>query len=124
MGEAGAERLYDRLLCGKAHRQEPHRTPVAAEGAFLLGQQQPADEMLSMARIDRLDARKLHDVGAYAEDHQPAPRGAGRDRRASSISAFISLTAAAMPATIARATIACPMLSSTISSIAATGWTL
>ena len=53
--------------------------------------------MLAVPRIDRLDARELHDVRADAEDHPRPPRDPGRDRRASSISAFISRTAAAMP---------------------------
>ena len=44
--------------------------------------------------------------------------------RAATISAFISRTAGARPSNTARAMMACPMLSSTISWMAATGCTL
>ena len=53
--------------------------------------------MLAVALVDLLDPRELHDVGADAEDHPPAPSAPRRGRRASIISAFISRTAAAMP---------------------------
>ena len=75
--------------------------------------------MLAEALVEPLDALELHDVGADAEDHAPALAP-----RASTISALHLATARAMPSITARATIAWPMLSSTISGIAATGCTL
>src|SRR5918994_2778779 len=119
MREAGAHRLDDRLLRREAHRQETHRTGVAPERFQLGGQQQTFHEPLAELLVHPADALQLHDVRTDAEDHAPA-LGA----RASTIRRFISDTARAMPSMSERATIACPMFSSTISRIAAIGCTL
>ena len=78
------------------------------------GQQQPIQEMPAEAVIDLLDACGLEHVDADAENHCRAPI----------ISAFMSRTAFSSPTKIARPMMQCPMLSSTISGIAATGVTL
>jgi hypothetical protein len=82
---------------------------------LLLGQQQAAHEVLAEALQRRFDPVEAHDVRADAEDHC---------RRASVIRRFISITAVDSPSKIARATMAWPMFSSTISGMRATGWTL
>src|SRR5687767_13038626 len=117
--EAGAHRLDDRLLRREAHRQETHRTGVAAERLELGGQQQTFHEPLAELLVHLADALQLHDVRADAEDHALALAA-----RASIIRRFISDTARAMPSISERATMACPMFSSTISRIAAIGCTL
>src|SRR5262249_44289812 len=112
--ETRAERLHDRLLGCEAHREEAHRPLARREQPVLVLEKQAAREVLAEARPRLLDAVDLEDVGADPVDHA----------RAATISAFIFATAPAKPSNNACATIAWPMLSSTISAIAATGATL
>ncbi len=87
-----------------------------AEQLLFGRQQQTSNEVLAMTLERRFHARKLHDVGADAKDHLPS--------RPSIINRFISRTARGKPSNTARATMAWPILSSTISRMAATGCTL
>src|ERR1700719_3085320 len=68
------------------------------------------EEALAMLLVDALDAIDLEHIDADPVDH-----------RAARINSFMSRTALAKPSTMARATIACPILSSTISGMAAIG---
>src|SRR5678816_1403920 len=116
--EARAHRLDDRFLRGEAHREKARRTIVAPECGQLGGQQQPLHESLAVLLVHLADTLQLHHIGADAENHAPALAP-----RASTINRFISATARAMPSMSERATIACPMFSSTMSWIAAIGCT-
>ena len=119
MREPGPHRLDDRFLRREPHRQKAHRAAVAAERLELGGQQQALDEALAELLVHQPYALLLYHVRTDAEDHAPA-----LVPRASTISRFISATARAMPSRSERATMACPMFSSTISWIAAIGCTL
>jgi hypothetical protein len=110
--EAGAQRLDDRFLGSKAHRQEALGPARAGELRALGRQQQPLDEALAPALEGRMHAPRLQHIDADTVDH-----------RAASIAAFMARTAAGRPSNTARATIAWPILSSTMSRIAATGAT-
>jgi hypothetical protein len=114
MGEPRAQRLDDRLFRGEAHREKAVDTLGFGELRTLGGQQQPRDEMLAVFLVDLPDPGGLEHVDADAEDH----------RRAPVMSAFMSRTARSRPVKIARAMMQWPMLSSTISGMAATGCTL
>ena len=112
--EARAERLDDRFLRREPHREKAHGPLRLREQRELLVEQQPAREVLAEPLPRLLDALRLQDVGADAEDHA----------RAATMSAFIFATAPAKPSNNACATIAWPMLSSTIERMAAIGATL
>ena len=112
--EARAERLDDRFFRREPHREKAHGRFAFANSCELLVEQQPAREMLAEALPRLLDALRLQDVGADTENHE----------RAATMSAFIFATAPAKPSNSACATIAWPMLSSTIERIAAIGATL
>src|SRR5262249_6232279 len=112
--EARAHRLDDRLLGGEAHGEKTPGAGGARQLRPLLRHQQVLDEAGTEALEGLRDARGLEHVDADAEDHP----------RASVISLFISRIADGSPTNSACATIACPMLSSTISRTAATGCTL
>ena len=91
---------------------EPGRTARFLARCFT-----PAEREYCEARRaveDAGDAPDLHHVHAEAEDHGRAWRSR----------AFISRTARSMPTSTAWATMAWPMLSSSISAMAATGRTL
>ena len=102
--EPRAERLDDRFFRGEPHREEPHGALGLREQRELFVEQQPAGEVLAEPLPRLLDALRLQDVGADTEDHA----------RAATMSAFILATAPAKPSNSACATIAWPMLSSTI----------
>ncbi len=114
MREARAHGLDDGLLGRETHRQKPFGSPRFAQLRALGRHQQAFDEMVAVLVVELLDASGFEHVDADAEDH----------RRAPSISAFMSPTARSSPVKMARATMQWPMLSSTISAIAATGITL
>ena len=112
--ETRAERLDDRFLGGEPHREKPHGALRLGEQRELFVEQQTAREVLAEPLPRLLDALRLQNVRADTEDHA----------RAATMSAFILATAPAKPSNSACATIAWPMLSSTIAVIAATGITL
>src|SRR6185369_5057273 len=139
--EAGAHRLDDRFLGREPHGEEAFRTLRAGELLALCRHEQPVDEMIAEALERLLDASRLEHIDADTVNHgrriireTSAPRGslsadargAGRhaQRLASSMSWRMSRTAGPMPSNTARAMIAWPMFSSTMSAIAATGCTL
>ena len=108
-------RLDDGLLGGETHGEK-------ALGALRFGKlrafrrhEQAVDEMLAVL------ARRRFLTRAASSTSTPMPKIIAR---APSISAFMSRTAASRPVKIARAMMQWPMLSSTISGIAATGCTL
>src|SRR6185437_4220417 len=107
-------RLDDRLLGREAHRDEPLPPLRPGKLRLLLRHQQPFDEMRPEPLQRLPDPLHLEDIHPDPVDHA----------RAAVISAFMSRTAAASPPNTARETIACPILSSTISATAATGCTL
>src|SRR6056297_826998 len=115
VGEAGAERLHHCLLGRETHGQEAHRPLVAAEQLGFPRHQQAAHEMLAETLVGIGDTGDLYDVRADAEYQEP---------RAPCITSRIRATAGPSPSMTARAMMAWPMLSSTISGMAATGSTL
>jgi len=112
--EPRSHRLDDRLLGRKPHGDEPHPPLGLRKLRLLLRHQQPLDETLPVPLQRLLDPLHLEDIHPDPVDHA----------RAALISAFMSRTAASSPANTAREMMACPMLSSTTSRIAATGCTL
>ena len=91
--EPGTQRLDDRLLgretqCEKAHRARLGRGRADVERRALLRHQQPLDEVHAVPAVGRLDPLDAQHVGADAMD---------QDRRASTISRFISATAGPSP---------------------------
>jgi hypothetical protein len=106
--------LHDGLLGREAHGEKALFSFGFAELLALLRQQQPVEEVLAEPVVHLLDARGFEHVDADPEDH----------RRAPCISTFMSRTAASRPVKMARPMMQWPMLSSTISGIAATGITL
>ncbi len=112
--EARAHRLDDRLLGCKSHGDESLRPLRECELHALLWHQEMVGKAVTKALECMNDAFRLEHINPDAKDHA----------RAAAISAFMSRTAISSPSNTARAMIACPMLSSTISRIAATGWTL
>src|SRR5688500_4326213 len=114
MREPCAHGFDDGLLGRETHREKSFGSAGFNELRTLRRQQQARDEMLSELVVDPLDARGLEHVDADSKNH----------RRALSIRVFMSRTAVSSPVKIARAMMQWPMLSSTISGIAATGITL
>src|SRR5688572_7023966 len=114
MCEAGAHRLDDRLLGGKTHRDEARGPAGVYKLRLLLGHEQALHEVLAETLERALDPVRFEHVDPDAENHG----------RAAIIRAFMVCTASVRPTNTARDTMACPILSSTISAIAATGWTL
>ena len=112
--ETRAHGLDDGFLGGEPHGDESLGPLRPAELRTLGRHEQAVDEMIAKPPQDLLDARGLEHVDADAEDH----------RRAPIMSAFMSRTAASRPVKMARAMMQWPMLSSTISEMAATGPTL
>ncbi len=112
--EARTERLDDRFLGREPHGEKAHGALRLREQRKLLVEQQPARKMLAEPLPRLLDALRLQDVGADTEDHA----------RAATIRALIFATAPAKPSNSACATIAWPILSSTIEAMAAIGATL
>src|SRR5690606_37949144 len=111
MSEACTHRLNRGLLAGKAHGEKADRPFAAVEQGPLLRHQQPVDETLAEAFVGMLHAGNFDDVRADTENHRVL---------ASFMRRFISTTALFMPSKTERATMEWPMLSSTISGIAAT----
>src|SRR5271156_3131724 len=118
VSEAGAHRLDDCLLGGKARREKPLGPGGARQLRQFLRQQQVIDQPLAEARITFVHALGAQHIDADAKDHR-APGW-----RAPIINAFMARTAALRPSKTACATIAWPILSSTISAMAATAATL
>src|SRR5581483_3664457 len=112
--EAGAHGLDDRFLGGKPHRQETRRPLRLGELHVLRGHEQMLHEARSESLQGLIDALRLEHIDTDSENHP----------RAATMRAFISRTATANPSNTAREMMAWPMLSSTISLIAATGCTL
>ena len=110
MSEAGTHRLDCGLLAGKSHGEEANRPFAAVEVCPLLRHQQPVHETLAETFVGALHAGDLDDVCADTENHRVL---------ASFMRRFISATAAFIPSKTERATMEWPMLSSTISGIAA-----
>ena len=106
-------RLDDRFLGGKAHGEKALRPLRELQLRPLRGSSRCSMKREPKRSSVACDALGLEHVHADAKDHA----------RAASISAFISRTARARPTNSARAMMAWPMLSSTISGSAATGCT-
>src|SRR5690606_5305061 len=105
VAEARARRLHQRFLGREAPCQELRR----ARRALVLPELAAAQDALGEAAPETdeacLDPGDFHHVDADAVDHD----------RASRMRRFISATASGRPVNTARAMMACPMLSSTIS---------
>jgi hypothetical protein len=112
--EARAHGFDNRLLGGKAHGNETLGPLRARELRLLFRQQQVIDETRAEFLQCAADALRLEHVHADTENHG----------RAATINCFMSRMAGASPSNTARAMMECPMLSSTMSRIAATGCTL
>ena len=114
MRKARAHGLDDGLLRGESHGDESLRAPGARKLRAFRRHEQPLDEVITKPCQSLLDASGFEYIDADAENHRRAPFM--RD--------FMSRTAASRPVKMARAMMQWPMLSSTISGIAATGATL
>src|SRR5262249_22813571 len=110
------ERLHQGLLGGEARRVGRCRVAAPLAGGGLgLGVDALAEPLSIRPGQDPSDA--LHGAEVHAEPHDGHPHGLR-------ISATMSRTARSIPTRTARAMMACPMFSSSISSMRAIAWTL
>ena len=111
--ESDPQGLGKGLLGGKSAREKARLLLQLMKLGLLGVREDPADEPFSKPFQALLHAVYLDDVDTHTVDHG----------RASRMSRFISLTASPRPVRTALATIACPILSSLITGIAAMGIT-
>lgn len=116
MGNAGAQRLGAGLLCREALGQVTRRISFSVESLPFVRMQNALDSPRTVALIQTFDAIQRDQIDADASN--------AHEVRAAVMSAFISRVACSSPTNSARATMECPMLSSTTSGIAATADTL
>src|SRR5690242_7106454 len=113
MPDTRAKGFGKRFLGGKTLRQEHGRLHAFYILRPLLVCQQASGETLSVFFQQARNTRGFNQIGSDSINHL----------HASSIRFFISRTACSKPTNSARATIACPMLSSDTPGIAAIAWT-
>ena len=114
MGKSSAHRLDDGFLGRECIARNRSGRRVRSNCSRSAGSSRRSSRCAPEARIAVLHAPRLQHVASDPEDHL---------RGAASINAFIARTAWEKPSNIACATIACPMLSSTTSRMAAIGAT-
>src|ERR1700730_16612579 len=114
VGKPGAHGFDDRFLGGEAHGQKTRGALGLGQLHLLGGHEEMLDEARAKTCQRLVDALCLEDIDADSKNHS----------RAATMRAFISRTATARPSKMAREMMEWPMLSSTISRMAATGCTL
>src|SRR5712691_13568851 len=101
--DAGAERLGERLLCGKAFRQIRGGLAMAAKALELGVDQDSLGKTLTEALERALDPSDVAQIRADSQDHVAFPSAPRR------IASRYCRTASAKPSSSASAISACPM---------------
>ena len=117
MRKPGSHGFDCRLFSGEPHGKKPHGIVSPSVQLELLFHENTAREMIAETLVDPVYAAQLDDVRTNAENHEaPSPRASRINRR-------ISRTAVPRPSNTARAMIAWPIFSSTISGMRAIAFT-